>query len=175
MAKRSGMRDIGGALDAVRKLPAYARLVWGLARDPRVGGAQKLILVGIVGYLLMPIDVIPDFLPILGQLDDVAIVLLGLDLFIKSAPDDVVDEHLARIAKGRDDLASDMDQVQGLLGDQFTRLRDDLTRILARQRSKYRTVDEAVGALERWQGGGTNVTGTATTGSNRKGTRTNDA
>lgn len=152
MAKRSGMRDVGGALDSVRKLPAYARLVWGLARDKRVPNTQKLILVGIVGYLLMPIDVIPDFLPILGQLDDVAIVLLGLDLFIRAAPQDVVDEHLARVAKGRDDLTQDLDQVQGLLGERFGGLRDDLVGILDKQRARYRSVDEAVGALERWQG-----------------------
>ncbi len=169
MPKRTGMRDLGGALDAVRKLPAYARLVWGLARDERVGGAQKLILVGIIGYLLMPIDVIPDFLPILGQLDDVAVVLLGLDLFIKAAPQDVVDEHLGRIAKGRDDLAKDMDQVQALLGDRFTGLRDDIGRIVEKQRARYRTVDDAVGALERWQGGA------ATTKTKRKGSARTDA
>lgn len=148
---RRTVGDIGGAFEAVRKLPAYARLVWGLARDERVPGAQKLILVGIVGYLLMPIDIIPDFLPILGQLDDVAIVLLGLDFFIKAAPADVVDEHLARISKGRDDLASDLDEVQSLLGDTFGKLRDELTKILDRQRTRFSSVDEAVTALEEWQ------------------------
>nr|MBA2372250.1 DUF1232 domain-containing protein [Chloroflexota bacterium] len=142
---------IGGAIDAVRKLPTYARLVWGLARDGRVPGPQKLILVGVIGYLLMPLDVIPDFIPVLGQLDDIAVVLLGLDLFIKSAPDAVVDEHLARVARGRDDLTRDMDRVQSLLGDRFTGLRDDLGRILEKQRSRFRTTDEATGALEKWQ------------------------
>jgi len=143
--------DIGGAIDAVRKLPTYARLVWGLARDGRVPGPQKLILVGVIGYLLMPLDVIPDFIPVLGQLDDIAVVLLGLDLFIKSAPDAVVDEHLARVARGRDDLTRDMDRVQSLLGDRFTGLRDDLGRILEKQRSRFRTTDEATAALEKWQ------------------------
>ena len=147
-----GPSDIGGAIEAVRKLPTYARLVWGLARDPGVPAPMKLILVGIIGYLLMPIDIIPDFIPVLGQLDDVAVVLLGLDLFIKSAPSDVVDTHLARIAKGRDDLSKDMDQIQGLLGDRFTGIRDDLGRILERQRKRYKTPDEAVSALEVWQG-----------------------
>lgn len=154
-----GPSDIGGAIDAVRKLPTYARLVWGLARDGRVPPQLKLILVGIIGYLLMPIDVIPDFIPVLGQLDDVAVVLLGLDLFIKSAPDDVVDAHLARIAKGRDDLSKDMDQIQGLLGDRFTGIRDDLGRILERQRKRYRTVDDAASALEKWSGGEPSPTG----------------
>lgn len=146
-----GPSDIGGAIDAVRKLPTYARLVWGLARDPRVPTPQKLILVGIIGYLLMPIDLIPDFLPVLGQLDDVAVVLLGLDLFIKAAPPDVVDAHLARIAKGRDDLSKDMDQIQGVLGERFNGIRDDLGRILEKQRKRYKTVDEATSALEEWQ------------------------
>jgi len=146
-----GPSDIGGAIDAVRKLPTYARLVWGLARDSRVGAQQKLILVGVIGYLLMPIDIIPDFIPVLGQLDDVAVVLLGLDLFLKSAPEAVVDEHLARIAKGRDDLTRDMDQVQSLLGDRFIGIRDDLGRILEKQRKRFRSIDEATGALEKWQ------------------------
>lgn len=149
-----GPSDLGGALDAVRKLPAYARLVWGLARDPAVPAAQKLILVGIIGYLLMPIDIIPDFLPVLGQLDDVAVVLLGLDLFIKSAPDEVVDAHLARIAKGRDDLTRDMDQIQSILGERFAGIRDDLGRILEKQRKRYTTVDQAASALEEWQAKG---------------------
>lgn len=149
-----GPSDIGGAIDAVRKLPTYARLVWGLARDSRVGPQQKLILVGVIGYLLMPIDIIPDFIPVLGQLDDVAVVLLGLDLFLKSAPDAVVDEHLARIARGRDDLTRDMDQVQSLLGDRFIGIRDDLGRILEKQRKRFRSADEATGALEKWQNTG---------------------
>lgn len=146
-----GPSDIGGAIDAVRKLPTYARLVWGLARDGRVAAPQKLILVGIIGYLLMPIDIIPDFIPVLGQLDDVAVVLLGIDLFIKSAPDAVVDEHLARIAKGRDDLSRDMEQVQSLLGERFTGIRDDLGRILEKQRKRFRSADEATAALDTWR------------------------
>jgi uncharacterized membrane protein YkvA (DUF1232 family) len=158
-----GPTDIRGAIEAVRKLPTYARLVWGLARDGRVPGPQKLILVGIIGYLLMPLDVIPDFIPVLGQLDDVAVVLLGLDLFIKSAPADVVDAHLERISKGRDDLSKDMDQVQSILGDRFTSIRADLGRILDRQRKRYRTPDEAASALEQWQdkgaGGGRGTRG----------------
>lgn len=146
-----GPSDVGGAIAAVRKLPTYARLVWGLARDGRVPGQQKLILVGVIGYLLMPIDIIPDFIPVLGQLDDVAVVLLGIDLFIKSAPEAVVDEHLARIAKGRDDLSRDTEQVQALLGERFTGIRDELGRILEKQRKRFRSADEATAALETWQ------------------------
>ncbi|CAN5129883.1 hypothetical protein BH18CHL2_BH18CHL2_03110 [soil metagenome] len=143
--------DIGSAIDAVRKLPTYARLVWGLARDARVPATQKLVLAGVIGYLLMPLDLIPDFIPVLGQLDDVAVLLLGLDLFIRVAPKEVVDEHLARIERGRDDLTRDMAQVQSLLGDRFVSIRGSLDRILDRQRRRFTTADEAADALERWQ------------------------
>jgi uncharacterized membrane protein YkvA (DUF1232 family) len=143
--------DIRSAVDMVRKLPTYARLVWGLARDPRVPAAPKLLLAGIAGYLLMPLDIIPDFLPVLGQLDDVAVVLLGLELFIRAAPQNVVDEHLGRIAKGHDDLAHDTAQVQALLGDRFDAIRANLDRILDRQRRRFRTADEAADALEAGQ------------------------
>lgn len=125
--------------------------MWGLLRDGRVPPRQKLILVGIVGYLLVPFDIIPDFIPVVGQLDDLAVVLLGLDLFIRTAPADVVDEHLARISRDEDDLRRDTEQVAQLLGDQFARIRANLERILGRQRSRFADADEAGDALAEWQ------------------------
>ena len=144
-------KDVGAALDAARKLPLYGRLVWGLLRDGRVPPRQKLILAGIVGYLLVPFDIIPDFIPVVGQLDDLAVVLLGLDLFLRTAPADVVNEHLARISRDEDDLRRDTEQVAQLLGDQFARIRANLERILRRQRSRFRDADEAGEALAKWQ------------------------
>lgn len=145
-------KDFGEALNAARKLPLYGRLVWGLLRDGRVPPRQKLILLGIVGYLLVPFDIIPDFIPVVGQLDDLAVVLLGLDLFMRTAPADVVDEHLARISRDEDDLRRDTEQVAQILGDQFARIRANLERILARQRSRFADADEAGDALAEWQG-----------------------
>jgi uncharacterized membrane protein YkvA (DUF1232 family) len=124
------------AVAIVRRLPMYGRLVWGLVRDPRVPAAQKLILVGIAGYVVLPLDLIPDFVPVLGQLDDVAIVLLGLDLFIRSAPQAIVDEHLAKIAKDEDELRRDLARAEQLLGDRFADLRATLDRIVTRDRGK---------------------------------------
>ena len=144
-------RDFGAALDAARKLPLYGRLLWGLLRDGRVSPQQKLILVGIVGYLLVPFDLIPDFIPVVGQLDDLAVVLLGLDLFIRTAPADVVNEHLARISRDEDDLRRDTEQVAQLLGDQFARIRANLEQILGRQRSRFSDAHQAGNALAKWQ------------------------
>ncbi|HET8568084.1 MAG TPA: YkvA family protein [Candidatus Limnocylindria bacterium] len=157
MPRLRAPRDMGEAIDAARKLPTYARLVWGLARDPRVSIGGKAILAGVVGYLVLPIDVVPDFLPVVGQLDDLAVLLLGVDLFIRSAPDEVVKEHLARIDRGTDDLARDAEQVKGLLGDRYARLRDDIGGILEKRSKRFRGGDEAAAELERWhkqKGGG---------------------
>lgn len=143
--------DLGAALDAVRKLPTYVRLAWGLLRDPRVAGEQKLVLAAVAAYLVMPFDIIPDLIPVFGQLDDLAVILLGLRWFITHAPEEVVADHLARIARNEDDLRHDIDQVQRLLGERFDRIRDDLDRILARQRDRFRGADEASDELERWR------------------------
>jgi uncharacterized membrane protein YkvA (DUF1232 family) len=121
-------------VDILRRLPSYIRLVWALLRDGRVPWAQKLILAGILGYIVLPIDLVPDVIPVLGQLDDIAVILLGLDLFIRSAPQDIVDEHLARIAQDKDQLARDIATADRLLGDRLGNVRGTLKRVLQRNR-----------------------------------------
>jgi len=111
-------------MDLIRRLPTYMRLVWALLRDGRVPPQQKLILVGIGAYVVLPIDLIPDFVPVLGQLDDLAVVLLGLDLFIRSAPADIVEEHLAKISQDKDQLRRDIATAERLLGDRLDGVRD---------------------------------------------------
>lgn len=69
-------------------------MAWRLLRDGRVPGWVKVIpAIGLV-YLLSPIDLIPDFvLPGLGQMDDIAVVLLALKMFVDLSPPGVVSEH----------------------------------------------------------------------------------
>ena len=137
MAKRlRAPKDVAEVVDLVRQLPMYIRLIWALLRDRRVPVAQKLILAGIVGYLVLPIDLIPDFVPVLGQLDDIAVVLLGLDLFIRSAPQDVVDEHLGRIAQDKDQLGRDIATAERILGDRLGGVRATLEKALQRGRRR---------------------------------------
>jgi uncharacterized membrane protein YkvA (DUF1232 family) len=115
---------VAEVIDLIRRLPRYLRLVWALLRDGRVPAQQKLILVGIGAYVILPIDLIPDFVPVLGQLDDLAVVLLGLDLFIRSAPADLVEEHLAKISQDNDQLSRDIATAERLLGDRVGDVRD---------------------------------------------------
>ena len=61
-----------------------AQLAWHLLTDRRVSLLPKLIIPGLMlGYLIFPVDLLPDFIPVLGQLDDLAILALGIKLFIE--------------------------------------------------------------------------------------------
>ena len=127
-------RDPKEAIETLRKMPAYARLVWALARDPRVPIQQKLVLGAIAGYLVFPLDIIPDFIPVIGQLDDLGVLIFGLDFFIRNAPREIVEEHMGRIARNDDELKHDLERAQGVLSDRATELRATLDRILSRDR-----------------------------------------
>ena len=71
-----------------------AQLAWHLLLDRRVSLFLKLIIPGLVfGYLLWPVDLLPDVIPVVGQLDDLAILALGIKLFIELSPKDVVREY----------------------------------------------------------------------------------
>ena len=65
------------------------------SRDPRVPWYTKAIAYGVTGYALSPIDLIPDFIPVLGLIDDAIIVPLGILLAIKLIPPDIMAEHRA--------------------------------------------------------------------------------
>jgi uncharacterized membrane protein YkvA (DUF1232 family) len=68
-----------------------AQLAWHLLTDRRVSLLLKLIIPGLMlGYLIFPVDLLPDFIPVLGQLDDLAILALGIKLFIELSPKDIV-------------------------------------------------------------------------------------
>jgi uncharacterized membrane protein YkvA (DUF1232 family) len=61
-------------------------------RDPRVPWYAKILLAVVVGYALSPIDLIPDFIPVLGYLDDLVLVPIGITLALKMVPEAVMDE-----------------------------------------------------------------------------------
>ncbi|MGH8248233.1 MAG: YkvA family protein [Gammaproteobacteria bacterium] len=81
-------------LPIIRRLPAYTRLAWAIIRDERVGKRQKAIVLGGLGYLVSPIDLIPGFIPIIGQLDDFTIALWALRSALRRLSTDLAAEHL---------------------------------------------------------------------------------
>jgi len=84
--------------DWLAELFRQACLIWRLWRDRRVSFLTKLVPPAILVYLLWPLDMLPDPLLGLGQLDDLAVILLGLRLFVALAPEKVVREHLSELA-----------------------------------------------------------------------------
>lgn len=70
--------------------------VWLAARDPRTPWQAKLLAGMVAAYALSPIDLIPDFIPILGYLDDVVLVPVGIWLAMKLIPSDLVTELRSR-------------------------------------------------------------------------------
>jgi len=76
-----------------------AQLVWRLLTDHRVSLLTKLVIPGLMaGYLLWPIDLMPDVVPLLGQLDDLALLALGIKLFIELCPKEIVREYRGEAA-----------------------------------------------------------------------------
>ncbi|HEX2141316.1 MAG TPA: YkvA family protein [Candidatus Limnocylindria bacterium] len=116
----------------VWRLPTYARLVWGLLRDPRTPVPLKGLLAAGLAYVLVPLDVVPDAVPILGQADDLTVLLLVLDLFIANAPREVREEHMERARSGTAQLDSDLARLRLLLGDRYDHIRDNLPELLDR-------------------------------------------
>ena len=73
--------------------------LWFAARDPRTPVLAKIIVAGVTAYALSPIDLIPDFIPVLGLLDDLIIVPAGIWLALRLVPTVVIDECRARAAQ----------------------------------------------------------------------------
>jgi len=74
-------------------VPRLAKLLWRLTRDPRVPARSKATLFILMGYIVSPIDVIPDIFPGIGQLDELVITAFALDQMLNRVPADVVREH----------------------------------------------------------------------------------
>ncbi len=89
--------------ERARQLKTEAHAVYLASRDPRVPWPTKLLAACVVAYLFSPIDLIPDFIPVLGYLDDLIVVPAGLMLVIKLIPANIMQEHreAARIASLR--------------------------------------------------------------------------
>ena len=95
------LRRYFSSFSLMRSIASNARLAVRLMREPRVPLLLKTLPILGVGYVLSPIDLVPDVLPIIGQLDDLAIIALAIEGFLKLTPSDAVAFHRASIAEGR--------------------------------------------------------------------------
>jgi len=75
------------------------RLLWALVRDRRTGLLPKLVLLGLAAYLASPIDLVPDFIPVAGHLDDALVAIAALLVLRLLVPRPVLLEHLERLER----------------------------------------------------------------------------
>jgi uncharacterized membrane protein YkvA (DUF1232 family) len=98
IAKQFGWRKF---FQLLAHLPSFYKLFSGLIKDPRVSAGPKFVVAGILTYVIVPTDLLPDFLIGIGQLDDFVVILAGLKLFLRLCPPAVVQEHLQAISARR--------------------------------------------------------------------------
>lgn len=91
-------------MSAVRDLPNFLRLLYGLITDPRVDILDKLLVAGAIAYVLIPEDVFPDFIPLIGEVDDVFVLVMALRQLMKSAGREVMLDHWMGDPDDLDDL-----------------------------------------------------------------------
>jgi uncharacterized membrane protein YkvA (DUF1232 family) len=87
----AGRRESARALAGF--IPDCVVLCSRLLRDPRVPRRNKALLIGLTGYLALPFDLVPDFVPVVGQLDDVVIVAFVLRSLLRGGGETLVREH----------------------------------------------------------------------------------
>jgi len=74
-------------------LPDFFILVCRMAVDKRVPTLTKLKLGGVIAYVMMPLDIIPDFIPVLGSVDDLVLIVLGLNLLLNETDPKVLQDN----------------------------------------------------------------------------------
>ena len=77
----------------MKQLPSYLRLLGGLITDRRVSTVDKLLVAGAMAYIVMPVDLIPDFIPFLGEVDDVFVLVMALQRLVANAGRSVLLAH----------------------------------------------------------------------------------
>jgi len=94
----------------IAKLPFFDKisLAGSLFRDGRIPIAPRIIALALVIYIASPIDLIPDFIPVIGYLDDILIVLVGAGLLLRSVPRHVLEEHVERYEERQANKSADL-------------------------------------------------------------------
>lgn len=149
--RRGGLRRSLGwlaFLPVASRVPTYSRLVWALVRDERIPTSRKALLLGAAGYLLAGRDLIPDDIPVLGGLDDLAVVVLAVDIFLEGVPEAIIAEQLDELGIDRQAFDRDMAQIRRLTP-------GPLRRVLRR----LPLAVDAAGRVVHWSGVGPRLRG----------------
>lgn len=120
--ERGEVRDKESMKHLIRDLPKFLQLLWGLYRDARVSRLDKGIVLATIAYILMPMDLVPDFIPLLGQVDDIYLLALALDRLLNNAGVDVLLEHWQGEISSLEMAISALDKAGSFLPEQVRNL-----------------------------------------------------
>lgn len=79
--------------EAIMAIPNLAKLLGRLIKDPRVSRRSKLLAMGTMAYVVSPIDLLPDVIPVIGQVDDVILLIFALNHLVRTSGEHVIREH----------------------------------------------------------------------------------
>jgi uncharacterized membrane protein YkvA (DUF1232 family) len=139
-ARRPGLRRLialTAFLPLAGRAPLYVRLIVSLVADSRTPASHKAMLAGAVGYLALGRDLVPDSLPILGQLDDLVVVALATEYFLDGLDEALLAEKLAEAGIPRAAYEEDVARIRRLMP-------VSLRRLVRRVPGAIRLVSEAV-------------------------------
>lgn len=107
--------QVGLAL--VKKIPAYTKLTFNLYRDAAVPKRAKLKLSMGIAYNLSPVDLVPGFLPVLGQMDDLIAMLYGIRAALRALPRQQALLHLQTVGLSRQEVDDDLESAKILFAE----------------------------------------------------------
>ncbi|PIU60929.1 MAG: hypothetical protein COS84_11745 [Armatimonadetes bacterium CG07_land_8_20_14_0_80_40_9] len=111
------LKDIKDDLiPVIKRLPTYGKLSFFLFKDHRLNRFQKLMLIAGLGYTISPVDLVPGFIPVVGQLDDLYVMLTLLHKVLKSLPPNVTKEHLQEVELRIENIEDDIKAVKKASG-----------------------------------------------------------
>lgn len=83
--------------EKAKQLRNEITVLYRASKDPRLPWYAKALMVVIIGYAMSPIDLIPDFIPVIGQVDDLILIPLGIYILLKIVPKEIIDEHRKKL------------------------------------------------------------------------------
>jgi uncharacterized membrane protein YkvA (DUF1232 family) len=116
-------------MQVVIEVPKHGKLAYCLLRDDRVPLAPKVVLLAAIGVLVSPID-LPAWVPLVGELDMLALGILAVQTFIAACPEDIRHEHEAALATGTSTFDRDF-------GDTLVAAREGAATLVRRVRARF--------------------------------------